>query len=85
MSSRLYTVLNLIYIPLFLEERSDADVRETTTVRSAIAIVPLVSFCGSFLASIFLNYKTKCVNDKVGSSLTNALLRDFIIMILKWN
>lgn len=66
MSSRLYTILNLIYIPLFLEERSDADVREISTVRSAIAVVPLISFCASFLASILLNYKTKYVSDKVG-------------------
>ncbi|KRT83808.1 hypothetical protein AMK59_4195 [Oryctes borbonicus] len=65
MSSRLYTVLNLIYIPLFLEERAKISQQEIQTVRNSIAIVPLVSFCASFIASIFLNCKSKFVNDKI--------------------
>ncbi|GJQ66991.1 hypothetical protein Trydic_g21921 [Trypoxylus dichotomus] len=65
MSSRLYTVLNLIYIPLFLEERSNNDQKQIEVVRSSIATIPLTSFCASFIASIFLNYKSKFVNDKM--------------------
>ncbi|XP_022914942.1 major facilitator superfamily domain-containing protein 12-like [Onthophagus taurus] len=59
MSSRLCTILNLIYVPLYLEERYSNGSDKDHGIRSAVAVVPLVSFCASLFASILLRYKPK--------------------------
>ncbi|KAF5283596.1 hypothetical protein FQA39_LY17298 [Lamprigera yunnana] len=64
MASRLFTILNLIYIPLFLEERQSVSNSSGDDLRNAIAIVPLVSFASSFLTSIVLKFRTNQITDK---------------------
>ncbi|KAK4871773.1 hypothetical protein RN001_015897 [Aquatica leii] len=64
MASRLFTTLNLIYTPLFLEERQTADVANSD-IRQAIAIVPLVTFLSSFFTSIILKCRSQQVTDKL--------------------
>ncbi|KAK5639425.1 hypothetical protein RI129_011917 [Pyrocoelia pectoralis] len=65
MASRLFTTLNLIYIPLFLEERQIILMPESDGIREAIAIVPLVSFLSSFGMSFILKFRPKQMNEKV--------------------
>nr|CAI5839045.1 unnamed protein product [Callosobruchus analis] len=64
MASRLFTILNLIYIPLYIDERSATDQIRIEQVRETIATVPLVSYIASFLTSILLKYKNGICNDK---------------------
>ncbi|KAB0801069.1 hypothetical protein PPYR_05423 [Photinus pyralis] len=65
MASRLFTTLNLIYIPLFLEERELKFMPKGDGIRQSIAIVPLVSFLSSFAMSIILKWRPKQMNDKM--------------------
>ncbi|VEN40083.1 unnamed protein product [Callosobruchus maculatus] len=65
MASRLFTILNLIYMPLYIDERSTTDQTRIEQVRETIATVPLVSYIASFLTSILLKYKNGICNDKI--------------------
>lgn len=65
MSSRLFTTLSLIYIPLYLDEKISVLSQDGNGLRGAVASVPLVCFVSSFLTSLFLKYCAKVCNDKV--------------------
>ncbi|XP_050298744.1 major facilitator superfamily domain-containing protein 12-like [Anthonomus grandis grandis] len=65
MASRLFTILNLIYIPLYLDERGATEVVEKEKMRQRIATIPLVSYIASFLMSLFLKFKGQCLPDKL--------------------
>ncbi|ERL89193.1 hypothetical protein D910_06567 [Dendroctonus ponderosae] len=65
MASRLFTILNLIYIPLYLDERGAVEVVAKEKMRQTIATIPLVSYVASFLTSIFLKCRGQCCPDKV--------------------
>lgn len=63
-ASRLYMILNLVYMPLYLEERESLNVTGGD-LREAVATVPLLSFLASFLASLGLKYKGSVCGNKV--------------------
>lgn len=65
MASRLFTTLNLIYIPLYLEEREENSNIINNGLRQTIATVPLVCFLSSFISSIFLRFRGSACNDKI--------------------
>lgn len=65
MASRLFTILNLIYIPLYLDERGSIEVTEKEKIRQTIATIPLVSYIASFLTSITLKCRLPCCTDKI--------------------
>lgn len=64
MASRLFTTLNLIYIPLYIDERG-ALVEDKAKMRQTIASVPLTSYIASFLTSLILKFRSGICNDKV--------------------
>lgn len=69
MSSRLFITLNLIYIPLYIDERASLDTTQEETIRQTIASVPLVCYLASFFTSILLKLRTNRCNDKVKKSI----------------
>ncbi|KAJ8946335.1 hypothetical protein NQ318_004225 [Aromia moschata] len=73
MSSRLFTILNLIYIPLYIDERGSLEIAEHEKMRQTIASVPLASYLASFLTSIFLKFRIKICSDKI-TYLTGSLI-----------
>ncbi|KAL1498164.1 hypothetical protein ABEB36_009006 [Hypothenemus hampei] len=64
-ASRLFTILNLIYIPLYLEERGSLEIVNKDKIRETIATIPLVCYVASFLTSICLKCRGRCCPDKV--------------------
>ncbi|CAH1135916.1 unnamed protein product [Ceutorhynchus assimilis] len=65
MASRLFTILNLIYIPLYLDERGNIEVVEKEKMRQTIATIPLVCYIASFMTSLMLKCRGRCCPDKV--------------------
>ncbi|XP_017769150.1 PREDICTED: major facilitator superfamily domain-containing protein 12-like [Nicrophorus vespilloides] len=65
MSARLYSILNLIYIPLYLNERITKYNQESDSIRSSVAIIPLICFLTSFITSIILKYRPNVLSDKM--------------------
>ncbi|XP_072391386.1 major facilitator superfamily domain-containing protein 12-like isoform X1 [Diabrotica undecimpunctata] len=65
MCSRLFTTLNLIYMPLYIEERGMLNDMEKERMRQSIASIPLTSYIASFLTSLFLKFRVGVVGDKV--------------------
>ncbi|XP_074035967.1 major facilitator superfamily domain-containing protein 12-like [Leptinotarsa decemlineata] len=65
MTSRLFTTLNLIYIPLYINERGALNDVDKEKVRETIATVPLASYISSFLTAIFLKFRIEIFTDKV--------------------
>lgn len=65
MASRLFTILNLIYIPLYLDERGEIEIVEKEKIRQTIATIPLVCYIASLLTSLLLKYRERCCSDKV--------------------
>ncbi|CAH1115973.1 unnamed protein product [Phaedon cochleariae] len=65
MTSRLFTTLNLIYMPLYIDERGSFNVENKERMRQTIASVPLVSYIASFLTAIFLKFRLRILTDKV--------------------
>ncbi|KAJ8923207.1 hypothetical protein NQ315_001762 [Exocentrus adspersus] len=63
MASRLFTTLNLIYIPLYIEERATSP-EEKTRMRQTVASVPLVCYLASFLTSLILKFVNGVCSDK---------------------
>ncbi|XP_018331532.1 major facilitator superfamily domain-containing protein 12 isoform X2 [Agrilus planipennis] len=57
MASRLYTTLNLIYIPLYLDERQSDELSSIDGIRSTVATVPFVVYVVSFITAIILNFR----------------------------
>ncbi|XP_072396360.1 major facilitator superfamily domain-containing protein 12-like isoform X2 [Diabrotica undecimpunctata] len=62
MSSRLFVNLSQVFIPLYLHETLDS-------AASSLALVPLVMFIGSFVASLFIEW----INRHLGRKLTYIL------------
>ncbi|KAF2905186.1 hypothetical protein ILUMI_00996, partial [Ignelater luminosus] len=65
MASRLFTTLNLIYIPLYLEERHVSINSNDDEIRQTIASVPLASFLASFITSILLKWRSRYFGENV--------------------
>ncbi|KAG5879219.1 hypothetical protein JTB14_026717 [Gonioctena quinquepunctata] len=65
MASRLFTTLNLIYIPLYINERSALDDVDKERVRQTIATIPLASYVASFITAIFLKFRIEIFTDQV--------------------
>lgn len=65
MAARLFNILNLVYIPLLIDERSFQNNVEKEKMRQTIASVPLVCYISSFLTAIFLKFRGERFNDKV--------------------
>lgn len=68
--SRLFMTTSLIYIPLWLDERSWTPIANNTESLSSInveniATVPLISFLSSFIASIFMKQLNHCYGHKM--------------------
>lgn len=68
MTSRLFNILNLIYMPLFIDERAALNNVQKEKMRQTIASVPLICYIASFLTAIFLKYRGERCNDKVINS-----------------
>ncbi|XP_018577138.1 major facilitator superfamily domain-containing protein 12-like [Anoplophora glabripennis] len=64
MASRLFTILNLIYIPLYIDERGSL-VEDKARMRQTIASIPLTCYIASFLTSIVLKFRNEVCNDKI--------------------
>lgn len=80
MSSRLYTILNLIYMPLYLEERLQTNDNDNS-IRGAIASVPLMCFLASFATSLAINNRPNFVTDKVLYSSLHCLITKLIFYL----
>lgn len=65
MAARLFNILNLVYMPLFIDERAFQDIVQKEQIRQTIASVPLVCYIASFLTAIFLKFRGQRCNDKV--------------------
>ncbi|XP_066260688.1 major facilitator superfamily domain-containing protein 12-like isoform X2 [Euwallacea similis] len=65
MASRLFIILNLVYIPLYLDERAEIEVVEKERIRQTIATIPLVCYVASFITSVFLKCRGSSCPDKV--------------------
>ncbi|CAG9858312.1 unnamed protein product [Phyllotreta striolata] len=65
MCSRLFTTLNLIYIPLYIDERGQLNNIEKDSLRQTIASIPLTSYIASFLTSILLKFRIGFVTDQM--------------------
>lgn len=63
-ASRLFTTLNLIYIPLYINERNENETHNSINEgdREGIASFPLVCYVASFLTAFFLKFQTSKVN-----------------------
>lgn len=77
MASRLFNILNLIYIPLFIDERAFENNVQKEKMRQTIASVPLVCYIASFLSSIFLKFRRESCNDKVSNLLRISQMPQF--------
>ncbi|XP_030751839.1 major facilitator superfamily domain-containing protein 12-like [Sitophilus oryzae] len=64
MASRLFTTLNLIYIPLYLDERENS-AEGKSKIRETIATIPLVCYISSLATSLVLKCRGSYCNDKV--------------------
>ncbi|KAJ8951322.1 hypothetical protein NQ318_008226 [Aromia moschata] len=66
MSSRLFVNLTQVFVPLYLHETLDM-------TASALALVPLTMFIGSFVTSLFIEKMTRCCGRKVTYSVGAAV------------
>lgn len=77
--SRLFMTTALVYIPLWLDERSSAPITDRRTMPSTdasvehIATVPLISFLASFIAAVSMNHATRCIGHKVAYSIGSLI------------
>lgn len=61
-ASRLFTTLNLIYIPLYINERTENGTNLTAIGdRQAIASFPLVCYLASLVTALLLKFQTSKV------------------------
>lgn len=65
MAARLFNILNLVYMPLFIDERAAQNNVQKENIRQTIASVPLVCYVASFMTAIFLKLRGDRCNDKV--------------------
>ncbi|XP_057656336.1 major facilitator superfamily domain-containing protein 12-like isoform X1 [Diorhabda carinulata] len=65
MCSRLLTTLNLIYIPLYIEERGSLNDIGKDRIRQTVASIPLTSYLTSFVTSLLLKCLVGIVSDKI--------------------
>ncbi|CAH1114108.1 unnamed protein product, partial [Psylliodes chrysocephalus] len=65
MCSRLFTTLNLIYIPLYIDERGELNDIEKESLRQTIASIPLTSYIASFVTSVALKCRIGILTDQI--------------------